>query len=108
MAATSVQWDRPAYREAPEGVKINLENARVSAWFPNEATVNFIIGGREYHGWMPDYAVNITEKWLKAFIVGDYSNGDWKIQIPDETIQSTQFLRVPKEDQNVVVVNGWW
>ena len=80
MTVPSVQWDRPAYREAPEGVKINLENAKVSAWFPNEATVNFIIGGKEYHGWMPDYAVNITEKWLKAFIVGDYRNGIGKFK----------------------------
>ena len=100
--------DWPTDREKPIAAKINLEKAQDSRWFFEECTVTFIIGGETYHGWMPDYSVNLEEKWLKAIIVGDYDNGDWHIMIPDETFKSTSFLRVPKSDQHTVVVEGWW
>ena len=95
-------------REKAVPVKVKLEKARVSEWFADEATVTFVLGGERYHGWMPDYAVNMEEKWLKAFIVGDYENGDWLIFLPDETPKSTEFMRVPKADQYTTVVDGWW
>ena len=98
----------PTKRENATGAKIKLKKARPSAWFPNEATVTFVLGGKGYHGWMPDYSVNLTQKWLKAFIVADYANGDWQLLIPNETTSSADLLRVPKEDQNCVVQTGWW
>ena len=108
MGDKATVFDWPTQREKAEGAKIKLERAKTSAWFPNEATVTFVLGGKNYHGWMPDYSVNIEEKWLKAFIVGDYANGDWEIMIPDETMSSREFLRVPKKEQGVVVHFGWW
>ncbi len=108
MNTEKTGWDWPTKREHAEGAKIKLEKAKPSAWFSNEATVTFVLGGRGYHGWMPDYSVNITEKWLKAFIVGDYENGDWQILIPNETMSSTDLLRVPLTDQGEVVQTGWW
>ena len=101
-------WDWPTKRENAEGARIKLEKAKPSVWFPNEATVTFVVGGEGYHGWMPDYSVNIAEKWLKAFIVGDYKNGDWQVLIPNETTSSTDLLRVPMKDQGEVVQTGWW
>ena len=108
MPTTKIKWDWPTNRERAVGVKIKLEKAKDSAWFHNEATVSFVIGGEKYHGWMPDYAVNVEEKWLKAFIVGDYENDDWYVRIPDETIQSTEFLRIPVAEQNTIIQEGWW
>ena len=108
MATGEREWDFPTNRDKAEEVRIKLEKAEVSKWFPDETTVTFVLGGTKYHGWMPEYAVNIENKWLKAFIVGDFANGDWEIFIPDETLQSTKFLRVPEADQNTVVVAGWW
>lgn len=108
MSANKSKWDWPTKREKAEGAKIKLEKAKPSAWFPNEASVTFVLRGKKHIGWMPDYSVNLDEKWLKAFIVGDYANGDWEIMIPDETMSSTEFLRVPKEEQNSVVQLGWW
>lgn len=108
MTPSERQWDFPIGRDKAEEVKIKLEKAEISKWFSDEATVTFILGGTKYHGWMPSYAVNFQDKWLKAFIVGDFANGDWEIFIPDETIQSTKFLRVPEADQNTAVVAGWW
>ena len=101
----TIKW--PTRRE-PAAAKIKLDNAKKSEWFWDEATVTFTIGGEFYHAWMPDYAVNLEEKWLKAIIVGDYDNGDWHIMIPEETVKSTHFLRVPKADQHTVVFEGWW
>ena len=103
-----VGFDWPTRREKAEGAKVKLEKANPSIWFDNEATVTFVLSGKSYHGWMPDYSVNIDDKWLKAFIVGDYDNGDWEIMIPDETLSSTKFLRVPKAEQYGVVQPGWW
>ena len=108
MTPSERHWDFPIGRDKAEEVKIKLEKAEISKWFSDEATVTFILGGTKYHGWMPSYAVNFQDKWLKAFIVGDFANGDWEIFIPDETIQSTKFLRVPEVDQNTAVVAGWW
>ena len=80
--------------QSGRGQNKKLEKAEISKWFSDEATVTFILGGTKYHGWMPSYAVDFQDKWLKAFIVGDFANGDWEIFIPDETLQSTKFLRV--------------
>ena len=108
MEARKVGLGWPQKRPSAEGAKIRLRKAKPSAWFPNEITVTFVVGDKEYHGWMPDYSVNLGEKWLKAFIVGDYDNGDWQVFIPNETTSSTEFLRVPIEDQGEVVQAGWW
>lgn len=108
MTAAGIKLDWPAKREKPVGVKVKLQEAETSAWFFDETTVTFTLGGKEFHGWMPDYSVNIAEKWLKAIIVGDFDNGDWEILIPEETVQSTVYLRVPKADQGTTVVDGWW
>ena len=105
---TNKKRDWATDREKPAAAKIKLNMARESAWFFDECTVNFIIGGETYHGWMPNYAVNLEEMWLKAIIVGDYDNGDWHIMIPEETPKTTHFMRVPKADQHTVVVEGWW
>ena len=101
-------WDWAVERDSAAPVKIKLQKADISEWYPDEAIVTFILGGETYHGTMPDYAVNISEKWLKAFIVGDYGNGDWRIFMPEETPKSTEFLRVPTSDQGKTVVEGWW
>ena len=108
MKTGTQTWDWPTKRQNATGARIKLEKAKTSVWFPDEATVSFRLGGKGYHGWMPDYSVNIAEKWLKAFIVGDYENGDWQVMIPNETTSSTDLLRVPKADQNAVVQTGWW
>ena len=108
MVNSKTRFDWPEKRESATGAKLKLEKAKASVWFPNEATVTFILGGKKYLGWMPDYSVNIEEKWLKAFIVGDYANGDWEIMIPEETMTSTEFLRVPKAEQDRAVQLGWW
>ena len=110
MTAEKIDWDWPKKREEDdfEGAKVKLERAKTSVWFANEATVAFVINGKKHIGWMPDYSVNLEEKWLKAFIIGDYKNGDWHIMIPDETMSSTEFLRVPKSEQGTVVQKGWW
>ena len=108
MATGKREWDFPTTRDKAQEVKIKLEKAEISKWFPEEATVTFVLDDTKYHGWMPEYAVNIEEKWLKAFIVGDFANGDWEIFIPDETLQSTKFLRVSEGDKDTVVVAGWW
>lgn len=101
-------WDWPRKRDKATGVKVKLEKVNASAWFAEEATVTFVLGDKRYHGWMPNYSVNIPDKWLKAFIVGDYANGDWEILIPNETMSSADFLRVPLKDQDIVVKMGWW
>ena len=108
MPAGAIQWDWATDRKEPAAAKIKLQKAKKSAWFFDEATVTFVIGGEFFHAWMPEYAVNIDKKWLKAIIVGDYDNGDWRIMIPEETVKSTHFLRVPKADQHTTVVAGWW
>ena len=108
MAHNATWRDWPTQREDAVPVKIKLDKAKSSTWFHDEAAIAFALGDKKFHGWMPDYAVNIDEKWLKAFIVGDFANGDWYVLIPHETFQSTEYLRVPKADQNTVVVDGWW
>ena len=108
MTTAEIKWDWATKREKPVAAKIKLQDAFSSIWFFDETTVTFTLGGKEFHGWMPDYSVNIDEKWLKAIIVGDYDNGDWKILIPEETFQSTVYLRVPKAEQGTTVVEGWW
>lgn len=108
MTTAEIKWDWATKREKPVAAKIKLQDAFSSIWFADETTVTFALGGKEFHGWMPDYSVNIDEKWLKAIIVGDYDNGDWKILIPEETVQSTVYLRVPKADQGTTVLDGWW
>lgn len=108
MAHQANGWDWPDDRPEAAPVKIKLDKAKPSTMFHDEATVSFALGDRKFHGWMPDYAVNVDEKWLKAFIVGDFANGDWYVLIPHETFQSTEYLRVPIADQNTVVVDGWW
>lgn len=107
MPGRGITIDWPTRRE-PAAAKIKLDKAKKSEWFWDEATVTFTIGGEFFHGWMPEYAVNLEEKWLKAIIVGDYDNGDWDLMIPEETVKSTHFLRIPKADQHTVVVEGWW
>ena len=108
MTAAKIKWDWPTDREQKAAAKIKLRSVADSAWFPEELTVSFVLGDQTYHGWMPDYSVNVAEKWLKAIIVGDYDNGDWDLLIPEETVQSTEFLRVPKAEQGITVVDGWW
>ena len=108
MPGRGITIDWATDREKPAAAKIKLHKAKKSAWFWDEATVTFTIGGEFFHAWMPDYAVNLEEKWLKAIIVGDYANGDWYVMIPEETVKSTHFLRVPKADQHTTVVEGWW
>ena len=106
MTASERHWDFPIGRDKAEAVKIKLEIDEVSKWFLDEATVTFVLGGTKYHGWMPSYAVSFQDKWLKAFILGDFAIGDWETFVPDETLQSTKFLRVPEVDQNPAVVAG--
>ncbi len=108
MDGGTIKWDWPIKREEAEGAKLRLIQANPSVWFDGEATVCFVLHGQEHHGWMPDYSVNIDSKWLKAFIVGDYANGDWQIMIPNETMLSTEFLRIPKSEQGKLVQLGWW
>ncbi len=108
MDSKEAWTDWPEKREKATGARVKLKKAGSSVWFPNEATVTFALGEREYHGWMPDYAVNITNRWLKAFIVGDYDNGDWEILLPNETTSSTDLLRVPRKEQGQAVQIGWW
>ena len=108
LAVNNAAWEWATYRDEPEGVKINLEKAVLSQVFPNEAYVRFVIGGKLYDGWMPDYSVNIEQKWLKAFIIADDKAGQWLIYMPDETLTSGRRLFVPLEDQNTVVAPGWW
>ena len=105
MSSAIIDWGHD--REKPEGVKINLSYVG-PGMHPEERIVQFSIGGNQYVGWMPDYSVNETEKWLKAFIIADFDDGRWLIQIPDETLTSGARLFVPKEDQNTVVTSGWW
>ena len=105
MAGTKIDWGHD--REKPEGVKIDLSYVG-PGMTPDERIVKFIIGGNQYVGWMPDYSVNETRKWLKAFIVADFDDGRWLIEIPDETLTSGSRIFVPKEDQYSVVTQGWW
>ncbi len=105
MAGTKIDWGHD--REKPEGVKINLSYVG-PGMHPEERIVQFKIGGNAYVGWMPDYSVNETQKWLKAFIIADFDDGRWLIEIPDETLTSGSRIFVPKEDQDSVVTLGWW
>lgn len=102
-----VQTDWGHDREEPEGVKIQLTYVG-PGMFPDERFVKFAIGEKHYGGWMPDYSVNEAERWLKAFIIADFDDGRWLIQIPDETLISGARIFVPTSDQNVVVTKGWW
>ena len=106
MAEAKFDWGH--HRAEPEGVKIQLEKAVSSKVFPKEAYVRFVIDGKLYDGWMPDYSVNIEEKWLKAFIIADFDDGRWLVQIPEETMISGARLFVPTTDQGTVVSKGWW
>lgn len=108
MSVNDSRWDFPTSRLKAKEVRIQLQQAEISPWYPDEMSVTFALGGETYYGWMPKYAVEVDQKWLKAFIVGDFDNGDWEIFIPDETLQSTEFLRVPGQDQGTIVVEGWW
>ena len=108
MTAEKIKWDWPTERKDKAAAKIRLRSVGDSVWFAEEYTVSFVLGGQVYHGWMPDYSVNVDEKWLKAIIVGDFDNGDWHVLIPEETVQSTEFLRVPRAEQDTTVVAGWW
>lgn len=105
MAGTKIDWGHD--REKPEGVKIDLSYVG-PGMSSDERIVQFKIGGNEYVGWMPDYSVNESEKWLKAFIIADFDDGRWLIEIPDETLTSGSRIFVPKEDQDSVVTLGWW
>ncbi len=105
MSGANIEWGHD--REKPEGVKINLSYVG-PGMHSQERIVQFKIGGNEYVGWMPDYAVNETGRWLKAFIIADFDDGRWLIQIPDETLTSGSRIFVPTEDQNSVVTSGWW
>ena len=108
MAAQKMVWELPVNRSETESIKIVLQKAEMSKLFPDEVSVRFALGGKNFDGWMPRESVNLPEKWLKAIIVGDYKNGDWEIYIPDETLQSTKVLRVPKDEQEEVVLRDWW
>ena len=105
MAGTKIDWGHDL--DEPIGVKIQLSYVG-QGMTPDERIVKFIIGGNQYVGWMPDYSVNETERWLKAFRIADFDDGRWLIQIPDETLTSGTKIFVPKEDQNNVVTTGWW
>ena len=105
MVGTKIEWGHDL--EQPVGVKINLSYVG-PGMIPEERIVQFIIGGNQYVGWMPDYSVNEGEKWLKAFRIADFDDGRWLIQIPDETLTSGAKIFVPKEDQDTVVTSGWW
>lgn len=105
MSGVKIDWghDRPD----PVGVKIELAYVG-PGMTPDERIVKFNIGGNQYVGWMPDYSVNEAEKWLKAFIVADFDDGRWLIEIPEETLTSGTRIFVPKSDQESVVSFGWW
>ena len=108
MAVNHVRYEIPVNRAKSEKIRIILRQAEISKLFPTETEVTFSLGGKDFHGWMPRHSVNIDRKWLKAIIVGDFGNGDWEIYIPDETLESTKVLRVPKADQDTVAMPGWW
>ena len=109
MTTAKIKWDWATKREKPVAAKIKLQDAFSSIWFFDETTVTFALGGpRNFTAGCPTTPLTSTRKWLKAIIVGDYDNGDWKILIPEETFQSTIYLRVPKAEQGTTVVEGWW
>ncbi len=105
MPGTKIDWGHDL--EKPVGVKFHLSYVG-PGMIPEERIVQFTIGGNQYVGWMPDYSVNETEKWLKAFRIADFDDGRWLIQIPDETLTSGAKIFVPREDQDAVVTSGWW
>ncbi len=104
MAGTKIEWG--TNREKPEGVKIQLTYVGPGMMY-DERFVKFNIGDQIYGGWMPDYSVNETEKWLKALIVADFDDGRWLLQIPHETLSSGHNIFVPKEHQDAIL-KGWW
>ena len=108
MAVNGVSYEIPVNREEIGKIRIILQHAEISKMFPDEAAVTFTLGGQDFHGWMPTASVEMEKKWLKAMIVGDFDNGDWEIYIPDETLESTKVLRVPKVEQTTVAMPGWW
>lgn len=105
MAGEKIEWGHD--REEPEGVKIRLTYVG-PGMVSDERFVKFVIGDKIYGGWMPDYSVNEENKWLKAFIIADFDDGRWLVQIPDETLVSGARIFVPTADQDTVVTRGWW
>ncbi len=104
MAGDKIEWGHD--REEPEGVKIRLTYVG-PGMMPDERFVKFVIGDKEYGGWMPDYSVNEEHKWLKAFIVADFDDGRWLVRLPDETLMSGPNIFIPKENHDVAL-KGWW
>ena len=104
MAGAKFDWGHK--REQPEGVKIQLSYVG-PGMMPDERYVKFEIGDQSYGGWMPEYAVNEEEKWLKAFVIADFDDGRWLVQLPDETRVSGRNIFVPEAYQDGIL-KGWW
>ena len=104
MANAKIDWGYD--REAPEGIKIKLSYVG-PGMMPDERFVRFEIGDAAYGGWMPDYSLNEEQKWLKAFIIADFDDGRWLVQIPNETLVSGHNIFVPREHQDEIL-RGWW
>lgn len=104
MASAKIEWGHD--RVVPEGVKIQLLYVG-PGMMPDERFVKFRIGEQDYGGWMPDYSVNEEQKWLKAFIIADFDDGRWLVQIPNETLVSGYNIFVPEEHRGVIL-KGWW